>query len=80
MLFFFGNIIQNGSSTEFRIIERQQVMSTQNKNAFATRIRNIIEKYNVPTIITLMESVLPKEVWKRMVNNAVELYWKQTFE
>jgi hypothetical protein len=55
-------------------------MSTQNKNAFATRIRNIIEKYNVPTIITLMESVLPKEVWKRMVNNAVELYWKQTFE
>jgi hypothetical protein len=80
MLFFFGNIIQNGSSTEFRIIERQQVMSTQNKNAFATRIRNIIEKYNVPTIITLMESVLPKEVWKRMVNNAVELYWKQTCE
>ena len=80
MLVFFGNIIQNGSSTEFRIIERQQVMSTQNRNAFATRIRNIIEKYNVPTIITLMESVLPKEVWKRMVNNAVELYWKQTFE
>ena len=81
MLSFFGiNIIQNGSSIEFRIIERQQVMSTQHKNAFATRIRNILEKYNLPTIITLMESVPPKEVWKRMVKNAVELYWKQTWE
>ena len=80
MLSFFGNIIQNGSSIEFRIIERQQVMSTKNKNAFASRIRNILEKYNLPTIITLMESVPPKEVWKRMVKNAVEFYWKQTWE
>jgi hypothetical protein len=81
MLSFFGiNIIQNGSSIEFRIIERQQVMSTQSKNVFATRIRNILEKYNLPTIITLMESVPPKEVWKRMVKNAVEIYWKQTWE
>jgi hypothetical protein len=64
MLSFFGNIIQNGSSIEFQITERQ-VMSTQNINAFATRIRNILEKYNLPTIITLMESVPPKEVWKR---------------
>jgi hypothetical protein len=31
-------------------------MSTQNINAFATRIRNILEKYNLPTIITSMES------------------------
>jgi hypothetical protein len=37
-------------------------MSTKNKNAFASRIRNILEKYNLPTIITLMESVPPKEV------------------
>jgi hypothetical protein len=81
MLSFFGiNIIQNGSSIEFRIIERQQVMSTQSKNVFATRIRNILEKYNLPTIITLMESVPLKEFWKRMVKNAVELYWKQTWE
>ena len=80
MLSFFGNIIQNGSSIEFRITERQQVMSTQHKNAFATRIRNILEKYNLPTIITLMESVPPKEIWKRMVKNAVEFYWKQTRE
>ena len=55
-------------------------MSTKNKNAFASRIRNILEKYNLPTIITLMESVPPKEVWKRMVKNAVEFYWKQTWE
>jgi hypothetical protein len=48
-------------------------MSTQNKNAFATRFRNILEKYNLPTIITLMESVPPKEVWKRMVKNAVDV-------
>jgi hypothetical protein len=27
-----------------------------------------------------MESVPTKEVWKRMVKNAVELYWKQTWE
>ena len=80
MLSFFGNIIQNGLSIEFRIIERQQVMSTQNKHAFATRIKNILEKYNLPTIIKLIESVPPKEVWKRMVKNAVELYWKQTWE
>jgi hypothetical protein len=52
MLSFFGNIIQNGSSIESRSIERQQVMSTQNKNAFAKIIRNILEKYNLPTIIT----------------------------
>jgi hypothetical protein len=38
-------------------------MSTQSKNVFATRIRNILEKYNLPTIITLMESVPLKEFW-----------------
>jgi hypothetical protein len=80
MLSFFGNIIQNGSSIESRSIERQQVMSTQNKNAFAKIIRNILEKYNLPTIITLMESVPSKEDWKRMVKHAVELYWKETWE
>jgi hypothetical protein len=43
MISFFGNIIQNGSSIEFRIIERQQVMSTQNKHAFATRIKTSLK-------------------------------------
>ncbi|CAG2236421.1 unnamed protein product [Mytilus edulis] len=48
LLNFFGGIIQDNTSIEYRIIERQLVMSKQTANTFISRLETALSKYKLP--------------------------------
>jgi hypothetical protein len=48
LLTFFGCIIQDEDSIEYRIVERQLQMPSENINTFVNRLKAVLHKYELP--------------------------------
>ncbi|VDI80532.1 Hypothetical predicted protein [Mytilus galloprovincialis] len=80
LLTFFGGIIQDNTSIEYRIIERQLVMSKQNANTFISRLETALSKYKLPKAQELLLVKPTREKWKTTVKCAIQDYWAEKWE
>lgn len=77
LLTFSISAIQDRSSVEYRIIERQLAMSENKPNSFISRLRNTLAKYELPTPQSLLAETPSKQKWKSTLRKALQTYWYQ---
>lgn len=77
LLTFFVGAIQDCTSIEYKIIERQLAMSENKPNSFISRLKNTLAKYELPSPQTLIVETPPKQKWKPTMRKALQTYWYQ---
>ena len=80
LLTFFRCIIQDEDSIEYRIVERQLQMPSENINTFVNRLKAVLHKYGLPKPDELLETVPTKQQWKITVKDAIQKYWEEKWE
>ena len=80
LLTFFGCIIQDEDSIEYRIVERQLQMPSENINTFVNSLKAVLHKYGLPKPDELLETVPTKQQWKITVKDATQKYWEEKWE
>ena len=80
LLTFFGCIIQDKDSIEYRTVERQLQMPSENINTFVNRLKAVLHKYGLPKPDELLETVPTKQQWKITVKDAILKYWEEKWE
>ena len=78
-LSFFGNIIRH-DSVEKNIIRRQLAVKDQSTHSWTRNIKEILNKYDLPSAYTLLHDPPSKHRWKKMITNAVNTYWLNTLQ
>lgn len=79
ILIFFGSILQNKDTIEYRIIERQISMDKPNGKSFASLVYDKLRKYKLPDLMDLMENPIEKHKWKKLVKQHIEIYWEEAW-
>ena len=74
-LSLFMNICRLSGSTECKVLSRQLVMSKPTDRSFASNIKDILQKYSLPSARSLINNPVNKPRWKQMVEKAVSNYW-----
>jgi hypothetical protein len=75
ILSLFGNICRNSSSVEHEIAIRQLAVKSFKSKSWFMKVREILNKYNLPSIYDVIKDCPVKSRWKQMVDNAVKSYW-----
>ncbi|XP_063411607.1 uncharacterized protein LOC134694525 [Mytilus trossulus] len=76
MLSLFRNIADNHGSVERSIAQRQLALKTRDSESWFIQIIKLTEMYELPSPIEVMDLVPEKHIWKKLVYNAVNDYWK----
>ena len=71
----FGNILQNENSTEFRLAKRQLLHKDETSYSWFIKMEGILEKYNLPHPLELLENPPKKEAWKNLYKTNLKNYW-----
>ena len=79
ILIFFGSILQNKDTIEYRIIERQISMDKPTGKSFASLVYDKLRKYKLPDLMDLMENPIEKHKWKKLVKQQIEIYWEEAW-
>ncbi|CAC5414495.1 MLL1 [Mytilus coruscus] len=58
------------------VISRQITTNFDNKSSFFSRVMEILDVYELPTIIQLQSNIPKKEQWKRTIKLKVDTFWK----
>ena len=81
VLIFFGNITrQSQENLEKQTVYRQAFVKSVGSNSWVVRIRHLLSKYRLPSIFQLLDQPLSKGEWKKLVDNSVNTYWKESIE
>jgi hypothetical protein len=75
-----SNILQDEDSIEYRIVERQLQMPSENINTFVNSLKAVLHKYGLPKPDELLETVPTKQQWKITVKDATQKYWEEKWE
>ena len=67
----FVRFISNKTSTEFHIIRRQAVMKDLESSSWTKSIKELLFKYNLPSIYDILELTPEKKAWKQDVKKAI---------
>jgi endonuclease/exonuclease/phosphatase family metal-dependent hydrolase len=76
-LTFFGNIIRNENTLEYKLAYRQLLMGHQNNLGWFGKIGKILAQYDLPAPSTLLLDPPGKKEWARTVQKATRTFWKQ---
>ena len=80
LLTFFMNISRNKGLIEHEILCRQVIMSGQTRNDFMARLEKTLYKYSFRQCSDYLQQPVPKNEWKKMINQRTNQYWKETCE
>jgi hypothetical protein len=69
------NMARRPDSLEFAILQRQLAVKDLNSNSWTTQVRELINKYDLPSAYMLLNNPPPKPKWKMMLRKAVDLFW-----
>jgi hypothetical protein len=59
-LTFLGNILQDKTTIEFQIVEKQHAMMKTNTQNYANVITNILRKYRLPELYNhILQDIIP---------------------
>lgn len=62
------------------IIPRQIATKSIDSNSWFIKTQQLLRKYNLPSIIDLLQNTPPKQKWKESVKREVEKFWKHKIE
>ncbi|MES9904845.1 MAG: reverse transcriptase domain-containing protein [Sedimenticola sp.] len=71
MLTLFGSILRNRDCIEHEIAERQLAMKSIKEHSWFNKIKELLEKYNLPSAYALLSNTPTKLEWKKMINRAL---------
>lgn len=74
-LTLMGRILNSPTSREHQIIQRQLLTKDLTQRTWATRVRCLLIKYDLPGIFSLLNHPIPLPTWKKMVKQATTNYW-----
>ena len=76
-LALFNNIPrQPDDALETLLAKRQLNIKENNSTSWFITIKKKLYKYNLPNLLSLLDSPLKKNEWKNTVKKAVETHWK----
>jgi hypothetical protein len=73
-LTFLGNILQDKTTIEFQIVERQHPMMKTNTQNYANVITNILRKYRLPELSNILQDIPTKANWKKEIKDKIQEY------
>ena len=76
-LTFLGNILQDKTTIEFQIVERQHAMMKTNTQNYANVITNILRKYRLPELYNILQYIPTKANWKKEIKDKIQEYWEK---
>ena len=71
---------QSQDNLERQIVYRQASVKSVDSNSWVVRIRQLLLKYRLPSIFELLDQTLSKVAWKKLIDNSVNTYWKESIE
>ena len=71
-----GNILRTPESIELEILSRQIAVKGIGSNSWVTHIRQVLARYNLPSIHDLLKYPPPKTIWKKQIRNKVNRHWE----
>ena len=74
-LSFLVNIIRSRNSTLNNIMDRQLCMKGYTSASWFIYVKNLLEKYDLPSVQSLQDNVPSKDKWKTTIHTAVNRYW-----
>ena len=74
-LTFLGNILQDKTTIEFQIVERQHAMMKTNTQNYANVITNIPRKYRLPELYNILQDIPTN--WKQEIKDKIQEYWEK---
>ena len=74
-LTFLGNIIRSGNLALLQIMKRQITLKDNNSKSWFVYMENLVDRYELSPLDTLMSGIPPKSKWKKIVQKHVEEYW-----
>jgi hypothetical protein len=80
MLTLLGRILNSPSTREFHIIQRQLLTKDLSHQTWATSVRRLLIKYDLPSIFSLLDNPIPLPQWKKSVKQATTSYWNAKLE
>ena len=75
-LTFLGNILQDKTTIEFQIVERQHAMMKTNTQNYANVITNILRKYRLPELYNILQDIPTKQTGKKRLKTKYLNIWK----
>ena len=75
MLTLFGSILRRDGSVEREIAVRQLTVKDDSSSSWFIHIKKLLQKYDLPSIDSLVCIPTKKEAWKKTVKKAVEEKW-----
>ena len=76
-LAFLGIILQDKTTIEFQIIERQHGMMKANTQNYANVITNILRKYRLPELYNMLQDIPTSANWKKDIKDRIQEYWEK---
>ena len=67
----FVRFISNVNSAEYHVIKRQAVMKDLSSKSWLTNIKEILHKYELPSVYSLLQNTPTKSEWKLDVKKAI---------
>lgn len=75
-LTFLGAICRRVDSVEHYVVTRQAGMCSTNEKSWVMYAKNLLRKYDLPSIFELIQHTPSKEQWKRTVKKSVTSQWE----
>ena len=74
-LMLFRNLVDQKSTKEYEIIERQPAMKDHKSTSWVVHVKELLTKYDLPSAFVVFQSPPSKPTWKRQVKKSVENFW-----
>ena len=74
-LMLFRNLVDQKSTKEYEIIERQLAMKDHKSTSWVVHVKELLTKYDLPSAFVVFQSPPSKSTWKRLVKKTVENFW-----
>ena len=74
-LMLFRNLVDQKSTKEYEIIERQLAMKDHKSNSWVVHVKELLTKYNLPSAFVVFQSPPSKSTWKRQAKKPVKNFW-----
>lgn len=78
-LSFLYNVLACENDTIQSLTKRQIAVNLDNHLSFYSKVSDVLELYNLPSISFLLDNPISKLKWKTQVRNAVSNYWTDKF-
>ncbi len=71
----FYNIAKQPECIEHELVQRQLAIKDESSNSWFTYVRQLLQKYNLPSAYEIMDQPPSKSKWKKLLSKAFNEFW-----